>query len=335
MARISRYPQSEPKVDDGYLIALAKLGDRNAYDRLVRRYHGFVRLKASSYFLAGGDSDDLIQEGLVGLYKAIRDFRTDRESSFRNFAELCITRQIITAVKTATRNKHTPLNQYVSFSSTPAGAGDDVPTLDQILPGSTVHDPVNQVISSEELRSLVGCLSSALSELEGRVLSLYLDGYSYEQVGERLDCDTKTVDNALQRVKRKVGAHLQARAWRGLSLLPKAAPARTAVERRWLRRSAAYSCPSLGSLELPGASGLINDAGVGVTVSSNAGLAMPWLPGSPGTLMRRRAGPWRERVRDRERGRFAGVAGAAVRRGRSRASRVSTDPGAPGRPGGR
>ena len=163
VARISHNPNSEPRVEDGFLIALAKQGDRNAYDRLVRRYHGFVRLKASSYFLAGGDSDDLIQEGLVGLYKAIRDYRTDRESSFRNFAELCITRQIITAVKTATRNKHTPLNQYVSFSSTPAGAGEDVPTLDQMLPGPTVHDPVNQVISSEELRSLVGCISTALS----------------------------------------------------------------------------------------------------------------------------------------------------------------------------
>ncbi len=212
MARISHNPNSEPRVEDGFLIALAKQGDRNAYDRLVRRYHGFVRLKASSYFLAGGDSEDLIQEGLVGLYKAIRDFRTDRESSFRNFAELCITRQIITAVKTATRNKHTPLNQYISFASTPAGAGEDAPTLEQMLPGPTVHDPVNQVISSEELRSLVGCLSSALSELEGRVLSLYLDGCSYEQVGEHLRCDTKTVDNALQRVKRKVGAHLQSRA---------------------------------------------------------------------------------------------------------------------------
>jgi RNA polymerase sporulation-specific sigma factor len=212
VARIAHNPNAEPKVEDVFLIALAKQGDRNAYDRLVRRYYGFVRLKASSYFLAGGDADDLIQEGLVGLYKAIRDFRTDRESSFRNFAELCITRQIITAVKTATRNKHTPLNQYVSFSSTPAGSGEDVPTLDQMLPGPTVHDPVNQVISSEELRSLVGCLSTALSELEGRVLSLYLDGYSYEQVGERLTCDTKTVDNALQRVKRKVGAHLESRA---------------------------------------------------------------------------------------------------------------------------
>jgi RNA polymerase sporulation-specific sigma factor len=213
VARISQKSQFDPKVEDLFLIALAKQGDLTAHERIVRRYYGFVRLKASSYFLAGGDSDDLIQEGLVGLYKAVRDYRSDRESSFRNFAELCITRQIITAVKTATRNKHTPLNQYVSFSSTPAAAGgDDVPTLDQLLPGSTVHDPVNQVISSEELRSLVGCLSTALSELESRVLSLYLDGYSYEQVGEQLGCDTKTVDNALQRVKRKVGAHLTSRA---------------------------------------------------------------------------------------------------------------------------
>jgi RNA polymerase sporulation-specific sigma factor len=211
VARTFHNTQSEVKVDDGFLIALAKQGDRMAYDRLVRRYHGFVRLKASSYFLAGGDSEDLIQEGLVGLYKAIRDYRTDRESSFRNFAELCITRQIITAVKTATRNKHTPLNQYVSFSSTPAASGEDVPTLDQTIAGPSVNDPVNRVISSEELRSLVGCLSTALSELESRVLSLYLDGCSYEQVGERLECDTKTVDNALQRVKRKVGAHLRTR----------------------------------------------------------------------------------------------------------------------------
>ena len=213
MARFSINSQSQLKVDDGFLIALAKQGDHDAYDRLVRRYYGFVRLKASSYFLAGGDSDDLIQEGLVGLYKAIRDYRTDRESSFRNFAELCITRQIITAVKTATRNKHTPLNQYVSFSSSPAGAtGDSEPTLDEMLPGSTVHDPVNQVISSEELQALVVCISTSLSELESRVLTLYLDGHSYEEVGRRLACDCKTVDNALQRVKRKVGQHLDSRA---------------------------------------------------------------------------------------------------------------------------
>ena len=211
MARLSTHSQGQVQVEDGYLIALAKQGDATAYDRLVRRYYGFVRLKASSYFLAGGDSDDLIQEGLVGLYKAIRDYRWDRESSFRNFAELCITRQIITAVKTATRNKHTPLNQYVSFSATPATAADGEPTLDEVIPGPSVHDPVNQVISSEELRSLVTCLCTALSELESRVLALYLDGLSYELIGERLDCDTKTVDNALQRVKRKVGTHLKAR----------------------------------------------------------------------------------------------------------------------------
>jgi RNA polymerase sporulation-specific sigma factor len=212
VARISSQAQGQLHVEDGYLIALAKQGDPTAYDRIVRRYYGFVRLKASSYFLAGGDSDDLIQEGLVGLYKAVRDYRTDRESSFRNFAELCITRQIITAVKTATRNKHSPLNQYVSFSSSPSNAMEGEPTLDEIIPGPTVHDPVNQVISSEELRSLVDCLSSALSELESRVLALYLDGYSYEQVGERIGCDTKTVDNALQRVKRKIGTHLGSRA---------------------------------------------------------------------------------------------------------------------------
>ena len=191
---------------------MAKQGNADAYDRLVRRYYSFVRLKASSYFLIGGDSDDLIQEGLVGLYKAVRDYRTDRESSFRNFAELCITRQIITAVKTATRNKHTPLNQYVSFSASPSSAGEGEPTLDEVLPGSTTWDPVNQVISSEELRSLVACLSTVLSELESRVLSLYLDGRSYEEIAGLIDCDAKTVDNALQRVKRKVGAHLDSRA---------------------------------------------------------------------------------------------------------------------------
>jgi RNA polymerase sporulation-specific sigma factor len=211
VAKISSKSQSEVQVDDGYLLALAKQGSPDAYERLVRRYYAFVRLKASSYFLVGGDADDLIQEGLVGLYKAIRDYRTDRESSFRNFAELCITRQIITAVKTATRNKHTPLNGYVSFSSTPAGATDNEPTLDEMLPGSTVHDPVNQVISSEELRSLVACLSTVLSELESHVLGLYLDGHSYTGIGDQLGCDCKTVDNALQRVKRKVGVHLRSR----------------------------------------------------------------------------------------------------------------------------
>jgi RNA polymerase sporulation-specific sigma factor len=208
---VAPHPNPQPELDDHFLVALAKEGRTEAYDAIVRRYRGFVRLKASSYFLLGGESDDLIQEGLLGLYKAVRDYRTDRESSFRNFAELCITRQIITAVKTATRNKHTPLNQYVSFSQTPTAGGESETTLDEVLPGPTVADPVNQVIASEELASLVSCLSSVLSELESRVLSLYLDGDSYELIAERLECDTKTVDNALQRVKRKVGIHLASR----------------------------------------------------------------------------------------------------------------------------
>jgi RNA polymerase sporulation-specific sigma factor len=211
MARFSPQSQAQAQLDDAYLVALAKQGSALAHNGIVKRYHGFVRLKASSYFLAGGDNDDLVQEGLVGLYKAVRDFRSDRESSFRNFAELCITRQIITAVKTASRNKHSPLNRYLSFSSSPAGASEGDATLDEVLPGPAAHDPVNQVISSEELRALVACLSTVLSELESRVLALYLDGHSYQQVGRRLGCEAKTVDNALQRVKRKVGTHLQAR----------------------------------------------------------------------------------------------------------------------------
>ncbi len=207
-AMSSRRSEAQPELDDHYLVALAKRGSADAYERLIKRYRGFVRLKASSYFMLGGDSEDLIQEGLVGLYKAIRDYRTDRESSFRNFAELCITRQIITAVKTASRNKHAPLNQYVSFAQSPAASGESDTTLEEVLPGPISDDPADRVIATEELSSLVACLSSVLSELESRVLSLYLDGYSYEVVAERLECDTKTVDNALQRVKRKVAQHL-------------------------------------------------------------------------------------------------------------------------------
>jgi RNA polymerase sporulation-specific sigma factor len=194
------------------LIAAARNGDERAMDDLIRRYHGFVRLKASSYFLAGGDGSDLVQEGLVGLFKAVRDFRSDKETSFRSFAELCITRQIITAIKTATRYKHAPLNTYVSFSHTPAGQDLDTDcTLGDALPGPAVDDPATCVISSDELKSLLECLSSTLSPLESQVLTYYLEGRSYEAIGDIIGCDPKTVDNALQRVKRKVLAHLQAR----------------------------------------------------------------------------------------------------------------------------
>jgi RNA polymerase sporulation-specific sigma factor len=189
-------------------VLKARNGDSQALDALMRRYTTFVRLKASSYFLAGGDNDDLLQEGLIGLYKAVRDFRPDKETSFRSFAELCVTRQIITAIKTATRFKHAPLNTYISFSHTPSGQeADSECTLGDALPGPRVNDPAICVISTEELQSLVFCLGTSLSPLESDALRLYLEGSSYEEMAEELGCDTKTIDNALQRVKRKILTH--------------------------------------------------------------------------------------------------------------------------------
>jgi RNA polymerase sporulation-specific sigma factor len=200
--------KAQRELEDLQLALKARNGDGVAMDQLIRRYTGFVRLKASSYFLAGGDAEDLIQEGLIGLYKAVRDYRTDKETSFRSFAELCVTRQIITAIKTATRFKHAPLNTYVSFSHTPAGQESDGDcTLGDALPGSAVNEPSVCVISTEELQSLVGCLGTGLSQLESDSLRLYLEGSSYEQMAAELGCDTKTIDNALQRVKRKILQH--------------------------------------------------------------------------------------------------------------------------------
>jgi RNA polymerase sporulation-specific sigma factor len=205
-------PKAQRELEDLQLVVRARNGDQAAMERLIRRYAGFVRLKASSYFLAGGDSEDLIQEGLIGLYKAVRDFRADKETSFRSFAELCVTRQIITAIKTATRFKHAPLNTYVSFSQTPAGqdSESDV-TLGDALAGSIVDEPSICVISTEELQSLVFCLGTGLSKLEADALRLYLEGASYEEMAIELGCDTKTIDNALQRVKRKILTHQRSR----------------------------------------------------------------------------------------------------------------------------
>ena len=204
--------KAQRELEDLQLVLRARNGDGGALDALIRRYTGFVRLKASSYFLAGGDGEDLVQEGLIGLYKAVRDFRSDKETSFRSFAELCVTRQIITAIKSATRFKHAPLNSYVSFSHTPAGQESDSEcTLGDALPGPSVNDPSVCVISTEELQSLVFCLGSGLSRLEADALRLYLDGLSYEEMAAELGCDTKTIDNALQRVKRKILAHQQSR----------------------------------------------------------------------------------------------------------------------------
>jgi RNA polymerase sporulation-specific sigma factor len=203
--------KAQRELEDLQLVMRARNGDQSALDGLIRRYHGFVRLKASSYFLAGGDAEDLVQEGLIGLYKAVRDFRADKETSFRSFAELCVTRQIITAIKTATRFKHAPLNTYVSFSQSPAGQDDSDCTLGDALPGPNVDEPPVVVISSQELQSLVFTLGTGLSPLEADALRLYLEGSSYEDMAEELGCDTKTIDNALQRVKRKVLQHQRGR----------------------------------------------------------------------------------------------------------------------------
>src|SRR5918995_569979 len=212
LSAVQPQQKAQRELEDLQLVLRARNGSEAALDTLIRRYTGFVRLKASSYFIAGGEGEDLVQEGLIGLYKAVRDFRPDKETSFRSFAELCVTRQIITAIKTATRYKHAPLNTYVSFSHTPAGQDSEGDcTLGDALPGPAVDDPSVCVISTEELESLVFCLGSGLSQLESEALRLYLEGNSYEVMAEELGCDTKTIDNALQRVKRKILAHQKTR----------------------------------------------------------------------------------------------------------------------------
>ena len=204
--------KSQRELEDLQLVMRMRNGDERARETLIQRYTGFVRMKASSYFIAGGEPEDLVQEGLIGLCKAMRDFRADKETSFRSFAELCVTRQIITAIKTATRFKHQPLNGYVSFSQTPAGQDSESDcTLGDALPGPSVDEPPIVVISSEELQSLVFTLGTGLSHLEAEALRLYLEGSSYEDMSVELGCDTKTIDNALQRVKRKVLQHQRGR----------------------------------------------------------------------------------------------------------------------------
>jgi RNA polymerase sigma-H factor len=204
--------KAQRELEDLQLVMRARNGDGPAREALIRRYSSFVRMKASSYFLAGGESEDLVQEGLIGLCKAMRDYRPDKETSFRSFAELCVTRQIITAIKTATRYKHQALNNYISFSHTPAGQDSDSDcTLGDALPGSHVDEPSVQVISTEELQSLVFCLGTGLSRLEADALRMYLEGSSYEEMAVELEVDTKAIDNALQRVKRKIALHKHSR----------------------------------------------------------------------------------------------------------------------------
>ncbi|AEG58578.1 RNA polymerase sporulation sigma factor SigH [Desulforamulus ruminis] len=195
---------------DEDVVEFAREGDDAALEYLINKYKNFVRAKARSYFLIGADREDIIQEGMIGLYKAIRDFRMDKLSSFRAFAELCITRQIITAIKTATRQKHIPLNSYVSLNK-PIYDEDSDRTLLDVISGSKITDPEELIISREEFDDIEEKMGEILSSLEWKVLMSYLEGKSYQEIAEDLKRHVKSIDNALQRVKRKLERYLEKR----------------------------------------------------------------------------------------------------------------------------
>ncbi len=197
---------------DEEVVMAAKLNDNLlAQEYLLCKYRNFVRAKARSYFLIGAEREDIIQEGMIGLFKAIRDFRNDKLSSFRAFAELCVTRQIITAIKTATRQKHIPLNSYVSLNK-PIYEEDSDRTLLDVISGAKVANPEEMVISREEFLDIESKMNNILSDLEWKVLMSYLDGKSYQEIAVDLDRHIKSIDNALQRVKRKLEKYLSSRA---------------------------------------------------------------------------------------------------------------------------
>jgi RNA polymerase sporulation-specific sigma factor len=200
------------ELTDDELVARFQGGDNDSLDVLLQRYRRFTRAKARGYFLIGADSDDIEQEGMIGLFKAVRDFRSDRQASFRAFAELCITRQIITAIKTATRQKHQPLNSYLSLSGTRPGEENGSGTVEEVLEAKGLIDPIEFIISMEDLRSMRRMMSEMLSKLEVEVLRLYVEGKSYQEIAEVLGRHVKSIDNALQRIKRKLDVHLAERA---------------------------------------------------------------------------------------------------------------------------
>ncbi|CAI6086087.1 RNA polymerase sporulation sigma factor SigH [Paenibacillus sp. UMB7766-LJ446] len=195
---------------DEDIVEAVREGESEALEFLINKYRNFVRAKARSYFLIGADREDIIQEGMIGLYKSIRDFKGDKLASFKAFAELCITRQIITAIKTATRQKHIPLNSYVSLDK-PIYDEESDRTLLDVICGTQVSDPEELIINQEEFVGLEDKMSEILSDLERKVLMLYLDGRSYQEIAVDLDRHVKSIDNALQRVKRKLEKYLEVR----------------------------------------------------------------------------------------------------------------------------
>jgi len=208
-ARLVWVDEGEPS--DAELVCLAKAGDDQALRALLVRYRGFARRKVARYFLAGADREDIVQEGLIGLYKAIRDFDPALQVSFRSFAELCVTRQVISAVRAAGRQKHAPLNGYVSILR-PLGAEDGRSSLAEELPFPSAVDPADLVISAERIAALQRHVDDVLSDLEVEVLRQHVDGRTYQEIAESLQRQVKSIDNALQRIKRKLAVHLRAQA---------------------------------------------------------------------------------------------------------------------------
>ncbi|SHF47529.1 RNA polymerase, sigma 30 subunit, SigH [Caldanaerobius fijiensis DSM 17918] len=195
---------------DEDMVLKAQKGDKKAFEKLFNKYSGVVKAKARAYFLIGAEKEDIIQEGMIGLFKAIRDFKVDKLTSFRAFAEMCITRQIITAIKTATRQKHLPLNSYVSLNK-PVYEEESERTLLDLIAEEKVCDPEELLISREEYRGIESKLNEILSDLESEVLSYYLQGKSYQEIAVGMDRHVKSIDNALQRVKRKLEKYLEER----------------------------------------------------------------------------------------------------------------------------
>jgi len=193
---------------DESLVEFARLGSDTAIVVLLTRYRHYARAKARAYFLAGADKEDIVQEGMIGLYKAIRDFDPDQNTAFRAFAELCITRQIITAIKTATRQKHQPLNSYVSLNRPLGNNEDDDRSLADSIETREVADPAELVISAEEVQTIKAQMGAVLSPFEVEVLEHYIDGRSYQQIADMLGRHVKSIDNALQRIKRKLERHI-------------------------------------------------------------------------------------------------------------------------------
>ena len=205
------YESIDNSQQDEYDIVLkASKGDKIALEYIIKKYKNFVKTKAKSYFIIGADKEDIIQEGMIGLYKAVRDFDASKTNSFKGFADICITRQIITAIKTATRQKHIPLNSYISLNK-PVYDEESERTLLDIIATSIVTDPEELIISKEELKHIESKMNELLSDLELQVVEYYLNGKSYQYIADKLKRDVKSIDNALQRVKRKLEKHLENR----------------------------------------------------------------------------------------------------------------------------